>query len=157
MIGLLIIAHAPLADAMLICARHIYGSVPLNCVTLDIPSKAEPADYLEQAKALHASVDTGAGVLVLTDMFGATPTNIATRLSRPGRTAVLTGINLPMLLRALTYRESVPLEILVEKASSGATAGVIRASANALQNQRNPPTSSDNSNDDANTRLHNQQ
>jgi PTS system ascorbate-specific IIA component len=123
MIGLLVIAHAPLANAMLSCARHIYGSEPLHCAVLDIPAKAEPADYLERAKALHAEVDRGSGVLVLTDMFGATPTNIAVKLARPGRTAVLAGLNLPMLLRALTYRSSSALEVLVEKAASGGTAG----------------------------------
>jgi PTS system ascorbate-specific IIA component len=69
-------------------------------------------------------LDEGNGVLVLTDMLGATPSNIAARLAAPGRVAVVAGVNLPMLVRALTYRAQ-PLAVVVEKAISGGREGVL--------------------------------
>ena len=107
MIGLLVVAHDPLAKALLDCAKHVFGSDPPHCLALDVPAEADPLVWLEKARALHAEVDQGDGVLVLTDMFGGTPTNIAAQLARPRRTAVLTGVNLPMLLRAINYREDI--------------------------------------------------
>ncbi len=138
MIGLLVIAHAPLADALLCCARHVYGCDPGHCdqaATLDVPPQADLQVLLRRARELCAGLDSGAGVLVLTDLFGATPANLAAELASPGRVEVLTGASLPMLLRALSYRAHAPLDILVEKAISGAGAGVIRISSNAPQNQ----------------------
>lgn len=70
-------------------------------------------------------VDRGAGVLVLTDIYGATPSNVAARLLKPGHVEGIAGVNLPMLIRALTYREE-PLATVVAKALSGGTEGVTR-------------------------------
>jgi len=153
MIGLLVIAHAPLADALLQCARHVYGSDPGHCsrsIAFDILPTADPAQSAEQARQLCADLDCGQGVLVLTDLFGATPANIAAQLARPGRVEVLTGASVPMVLRALSYRGSLSLAQLVEKAMVGATAGVIKIASTAPQNQQ---LSVPDSHHDANARL----
>jgi PTS system mannose-specific IIA component len=168
MIGLLVIAHAPLANALLECARHVYGPEIPHCAALDVPAKADPTAFLAEARALHAAVDRGAGVLVLTDMFGATPSNIAAQLARPSRTAVLTGVNLPMLLRTLNYRAEVLLDVLVEKACLGGTNGVMRVGPTVPQHQKPNldntaagaaplPPDPDDANTDALSRHHHQQ
>jgi PTS system ascorbate-specific IIA component len=84
----------------------------------------DPDKILPQARTLLKELDTGDGVLVLADMLGATPSNIATRLLSPGRVEGLAGASLPMLIRALTYRDE-PLAALVEKAMSGGRDGVV--------------------------------
>jgi PTS system ascorbate-specific IIA component len=84
----------------------------------------DPEAILPQARNLVQELDDGAGVLVLTDIYGATPGNIALRLLAPGRVEGISGVNLPMLVRALTYRE-LGLAVVVQKALSGGTEGVI--------------------------------
>ena len=79
----------------------------------------------DMAQDLIRFLDQGQGVLVLTDIYGATPSNIATRVLKPGRVEGIAGVNLPMLIRALTYREE-PLESVLAKALEGATEGVLR-------------------------------
>jgi len=152
MIGLLIIAHAPFASALLQCVRHVYCAELEHCgqcATLDIEPMTEIAEAVHRARAICASLDSGQGVLVLTDLFGGTPSNIAQQLAEAGRIEVLSGANLPMLLRALSYRSRVGLAELVAKASWGASAGVIKMTSIAPQNQRLSPMESD----DASTRL----
>ena len=143
MIGILIVAHAPLATALLQCARHVHGGDPEHCEALDIAANAEPVAQLDAARAMVAGLDAGEGVLVLTDLFGATPANIAAQLAHAGKVEVVTGISLPMLLRVLTYRAAVPLAALVEKAISGGTAGVMKIASTAQQNQRASGTGPD--------------
>jgi PTS system ascorbate-specific IIA component len=70
-------------------------------------------------------LDQGDGVLILTDIFGATPSNIACKLLEPGRVQGVSGVNLPMLIKALSYREQ-PMETLIEKALGGANEGIVR-------------------------------
>jgi len=103
---------------------------------LDVAPAADVAVTVEQARALVSELDDGAGVLVLTDVFGATPGNVATQLSDPPRVAVLAGVNLPMLLRALCYRDGA-LADTVDKALTGGTQGVMRVAATPVQNQGN--------------------
>jgi PTS system ascorbate-specific IIA component len=162
MIGLVVVAHTPLASALVACARHVFGSVPERCAALDVDPAEAPAATLERSRQLVAEVDSGEGVLVLTDLFGATPANVAADLVRAGRIEVLTGVNVPMLLRALSYRTG-PLDTLVSKASAGATAGVMKLTSTAPQNQqgRRDGALASNSNtadsQDANARLQHQQ
>jgi len=78
------------------------------------------------ARDLIRFLDQGRGVLVMTDIYGATPSNIASRLLVAGRVEGLAGVNLPMLIRALTYREEADLADLLEKSRSGAVEGVVR-------------------------------
>jgi PTS system ascorbate-specific IIA component len=85
----------------------------------------DPDAILPVAEDLIRFLDQGQGVLVLTDIYGATPSNVATRVLRPGRVEGIAGVNLPMLIRALTYRDE-PLESLLAKALDGAIEGVLR-------------------------------
>ena len=139
MIGVLILAHAPLASALAASASHVYSCAPERAESqvrvLDVMPDAEVAATVEHARALAAQVNDGSGVLVLTDIFGSTPGNVAARLAESGRVAVVAGVNLPMLLRALCYRDGV-LADTVEKALAGGIQGVLQIAATPpLQNQ----------------------
>lgn len=133
----LLIAHAPLASALRACALHVFPDAGSQVVALDVQPEAAPADSLAAAQQLCAGLRAGesVGVLVLTDVFGATPCNVAMRLvqARPDA-ALVAGVNLPMLLRALSYTAE-PLEALVSRALIGGTQGVMRVAAAAPQNQ----------------------
>jgi PTS system ascorbate-specific IIA component len=134
MAGILIIAHAPLASALRDCAAHVYCGQPERLGAIDVLPDAEPAAVLAQAREKLAELIEGNGALVLTDIFGATPANIASRLADPGRVRVLAGVNLPMLVRAICYR-SEKLEQLAAKALAGGAQGVLQVGSTAVQNQ----------------------
>ncbi|HXN15442.1 MAG TPA: PTS fructose transporter subunit IIA [Usitatibacter sp.] len=125
MIGLLIVSHGAFGESLIHSASHVLGKRPLYLRQLGVAVHDDPDAILPVAEDLIRFLDRDTGVLVLTDMYGATPSNIAMRLLKPGRVEGLAGVNLPMLIRALTYREE-PLEMLCEKALSGATEGVMR-------------------------------
>src|SRR5262249_7657039 len=109
---------------------------------------------VEQARGLVEQVNSGAGVLVLTDIFGSTPGNVATRLAETGRVAVVAGVNLPMLLRALCYRDG-KLSDTVEKALAGGTQGVLQIAA--IPPQQNQPASQRGPQGDDLAHIHDQQ
>jgi len=123
MAGILIIAHAPLATALRECIAHIYGGCPARIGALDVLPDSDPAEVVQQANAEIERLREENGALVLTDMFGATPSNIAARLATVPQVRVLAGVNLPMLVRAVCYR-ATPLDVLVDKALAGAAKGV---------------------------------
>jgi mannose PTS system EIIA component len=125
-VGLVVIAHAPFASAIVDCAVHVYTCPPDRCVTIDVAPDADVAAEIERARRAVASVDGGSGVLVLTDLFGATPGNIATELAEAGRVEVIAGINLPMLLRVLCYRDETTLAEMPEKALHGGVSGIMK-------------------------------
>jgi PTS system ascorbate-specific IIA component len=154
MVGLLIIAHEPLASALASCAKHVYTCdserAQGHVRTLDVLPNTDAETTLAQARALVDEVDSGSGVLVLTDVLGGTPGNIAARLADPRRVAVVAGVNLPMLLRALCYRDGKLAET-VEKAVAGGTQGIMQVVSTPVQNQ----TYRNKGNDQA--RLHHQQ
>ncbi|MNC86686.1 PTS system fructose IIA component [compost metagenome] len=100
------------------------GKRPLRVRQVGITIHDDPAAILPQALDLVRQLDEGDGVLVLTDIYGATPGNIALQLLQPGRVEGVSGVNLPMLVRALTYRDK-GLAVAVEKALSGGTEGVV--------------------------------
>lgn len=127
MVGLLLITHEPLGAAMLACAAHVYRRQPENMAVIDVVADEDPESVLRRAAELLPQLHDGAGVLVLTDMLGATPCNIASRLpfgqasiakitDVPVR--IVSGMNLPMLLRALCYRD-LPLDEVTAKAIEG--------------------------------------
>jgi PTS system ascorbate-specific IIA component len=141
MTGIVVIAHAPLATALGECVEHVYSCEPgmtrREIRLLDVRPNQNFDETVEHARRLVREVDGGAGVLVLTDAFGATPGNVATQLAEPGRVAVVAGVNLPMLLRAVCYRAG-PLAELVAKAMAGGEQGIMQVgSGTAVQNQAN--------------------
>lgn len=125
MIGILIIAHGTLGESLIHCASHVLGSRPLQLLQIGVTIHDDPQQILPQAARLVQQLDQGEGVLVFTDVYGATPSNIASRLLFPGRVEGVAGVSLPMLVRALTYRKE-PLEVMASKAVSGGIEGVMR-------------------------------
>jgi mannose PTS system EIIA component len=125
MIGILIIAHGTLAESLIHCASHVLGKRPMRVRQLGVTIHDDPAAILPQAQDLVAHLDDGNGVLILTDIYGATPCNLASKLLQPGRVEGIAGVSLPMLIRALTYRDK-PLEQMLAKAISGGRDGVVR-------------------------------
>jgi PTS system ascorbate-specific IIA component len=124
MVGILIVAHGAFGEALIHCASHVLGRRPLRLRQVGVTVHDDPDAILVQAQELARQLDEGDGVLILTDMLGATPSNIAARLAVPGKVEVVAGVNLPMLVRALTYRAQ-PLAAVVEKAMSGGREGVL--------------------------------
>ena len=135
--GIFIIAHAPLASAFRECVLHVFPENAAGVAALDVQPDAQPEETLAQARIMLAQIGTPQ-TLVLTDIFGATPCNVAQKLVGglvDGVSArLLAGINLPMLLRAVCYREET-LDELVTRALAGATQGVMLLAATAPQNQ----------------------
>jgi PTS system ascorbate-specific IIA component len=124
MIGILIVAHGAFGEALIHSASHVLGKRPLRVRQVGVTVHDDPEAILPQAQGLVRELDQGDGVLVLTDIYGATPGNIALRLIKPGTVEGIAGVNLPMLIRALTYREE-GLATVVEKALSGGHEGVV--------------------------------
>ena len=125
MIGILIVAHGTLGESLIHCASHVMGKRPLYLRQLGVTIHDDPDAILPQGRDLVRFLDQGDGVLLMTDIFGATPANIACKLLVPGRIEGVSGINMPMLIRALTYRD-LPMESLIEKTLAGASEGIIR-------------------------------
>jgi PTS system ascorbate-specific IIA component len=125
MIGILIITHGTLGESLLECANHMLGKTPPQIASLAISSKDDPNTVIPKAMKLVANVNSGDGVLVLSDMYGATPCNIVTQVLQPGVVEGVAGVNLPMLVRVMTYRHE-PLSVVVEKAISGGREGVVQ-------------------------------
>ena len=123
MIGILLITHSSFGEALVQNACHVLNKRPAQLNQLGVAAQDDPLDLLPLAREMLRLVDHGKGVLVLTDIFGATPANLATKLLEPSRIEGLTGVNLPMLLRALTYRDR-GMEILLTRARDGGRDGV---------------------------------
>ena len=124
MIGILVLTHEDLGDHMIRCASHVVGMQPSQLRHLGVFVQDDPDVVLSRARALVQQLDSGDGVLVLSDMFGATPCNIASRLVQPGKVECIAGVNLPMLVRVLTYRNE-PLPVVIDKGLSGGQSGVL--------------------------------
>ena len=124
MIGILLITHGTLGEALVQCVSHVMNRRPAQLMQLGISGQDDPLDALPLARRLVELVDSGSGVLILTDILGATPANTAAKLLEPGRIEGVTGVNVPMLLRVITYRERA-IEVLVKKAVAGACEGVV--------------------------------
>ena len=124
MIGILLITHGSFGEALVQNACHVLNKRPVQLNQLGVAAQDDPLDLLPLARRMIELVNNGKGVLLLTDVFGATPSNLALKLLEPGRIEGLTGVNLPMLLRALTYREK-GMDILLQRARDGGRDGVI--------------------------------
>ncbi len=141
--GILIIAHAPLASSLKAVAAHAFPDSPAVLEALDVPPNM-PLDEIEaQAQLLLARV-RNPQALILTDVFGATPCNVAQRLSDGEQVRVLAGVNVPMLWRSISYAAE-PLEALVARAIAGATQGVMQVASVRPRNQTFKPGGNDQS------------
>ena len=130
---ILIIAHAPLASALRQCVLHVFPDAADALAAFDVQPHVAPEETL--AGATHALGRLGVGpTLVLTDVFGATPCNVAQKLVDGLNSRLIAGVNLPMLLRTVTYRME-PLDALVARALAGGTQGVTQVATAAPQNQ----------------------
>jgi PTS system ascorbate-specific IIA component len=121
--GILIIAHAPLASALRECVAHVFADRVQGVQALDVQPDASVAQSVQRAR--EAVVAFGAApLLLLTDVYGATPCNVARQLLEGRQARLLTGVNLPMLWRAVSYQHE-PLEVLAERALQGGSQGVM--------------------------------
>ena len=118
MVGILLVTHNGLGDSLLDCVRHVTGRVPDHLRSLSVMADEDTQRKEEEARTLLKQLDQGDGVLILTDIFGATPSNIARRLCQPGRIEGVAGVNLPMLLRVACGPE-MPLAALTQRALNG--------------------------------------
>ncbi|MGH8532780.1 MAG: PTS sugar transporter subunit IIA [Gammaproteobacteria bacterium] len=126
-VGILIIGHDNVGESLRDNAVKTFGAQPLPLAVVSIGRDCEPERAYAQASAIIQALDQGDGVLVLTDICGATPCNIATRLLGEARVKIVTGVNLPMLLRVLNYAD-LSLERLVDKAITGGRDGIVEIS-----------------------------
>jgi mannose PTS system EIIA component len=131
--GIFIIAHAPLASALRQCVLHVFPDNSAGVVALDVQPNLPPEETLAQARFMFKHMGTS-HALVLADVFGATPCNVAQKLVDGVNSKLIAGINLPMLLRTVSYRHE-PLDALVVRALAGGTQGVMQVAITAPQNQ----------------------
>lgn len=131
--GILIIAHAPLASALRQCVLHVFPDAADELAAFDVQPNVSPEETLAGATQALAGLKLGQ-TLVLADMFGATPCNVAQKLVDGLKSKLIAGVNLPMLLRIVTYRRE-PLDQLVARALAGGTQGVMQVATAAPQNQ----------------------
>ena len=124
-VGVLLVTHEGIGTALLAVATALLRTLPLKIESFEVPFDADPDALLPRASAALRRVDGGDGVLVLTDVYGASPSNLAARLSRLGTPVRrVSALNLPMLLRVMNYAE-LPLDELLPVAAAGARNGVI--------------------------------
>jgi len=129
-IGVLIVTHGEIGTSLLTSASHILGAAQPQVATLSVWRQDDPDDLVLRARELLEHIDGGEGVLVLTDIFGATPGNVVTRLLENGRVEGVSGVSLPMLLRVLSgRRKQGNLAAAVQRAISGGAEGVVHMNA----------------------------
>ena len=128
MIGVLIVTHGEIGTSLLASAAQILGATQAQVATLSVWRQDDPDDLVLRARELLEQIDGGDGVLVLTDIFGATPGNVVSKLLEDGRVEGVSGVSLPMLRRVLSGRNGghpVPLSTVVSRALSGGAEGVV--------------------------------
>lgn len=124
MIGILLITHGTLGESLIECACHVLNKHPEQLLHLGVAAGDDPVDLLPLARQMLLRVDSGEGVLVLTDIYGASPSNLAAKLLDTGRIEGLAGVNLPMLLRAVNNRDK-GMDALLTRAAGGGRDGVL--------------------------------
>ena len=124
MIGILIIAHGGLGESLIHCVTHVLGKQPPQLTHFAVGTDDDPSDLLPLAQQVVSTLNTGSGVLILSDIYGASPCNLVTKLLAPGKVEGVAGVNLPMLVRALNYRDK-PIKVCLEKAVTGGRDGVV--------------------------------
>ena len=131
MIGILIIAHGNFGDSLIQCMTHLLGNKPDGITCLQVSGTDDARSLLPTAQRLVAAVDDGDGVLVITDIFGSTPSNLACKLLVPGHVEGVAGANVPMLVRAMTYRTR-GMDVLLKRVVSGGCEGVFHIDADPI-------------------------
>jgi PTS system ascorbate-specific IIA component len=131
-VGILLITHDNIGAVLLRTAIEVLGISPLSTSSLAAPSDCDPERILADARQAAEELDSGDGVLVLTDLYGATPSNIACRLHRFHELRVVSGLNLPMLIRVLNYPD-LDLDELQHKAVSGGRDGILTCNVEGVQ------------------------
>ncbi len=112
MVGILLVTHNGLGDCFVDCVKHVLGEVPDNLKVLSVLADDDPKQKLVEGEVLITQLDTGEGVLILADVFGATPCNIGRRLCLAERVSGVAGLNLPMLLRIVSHSEESMQELV---------------------------------------------
>jgi PTS system ascorbate-specific IIA component len=125
MVGILLLTHAPLGQAFIDAATHVFRGRPERLEAIDVNADQDTVEVRRLASEAICRIDDGTGVLVMTDVMGGTPSNCTLPLSQPGHIEVVAGISLPMLLRALTYRNDT-VDVVVEMALAGGQNGAVR-------------------------------
>lgn len=124
-VAVLVITHHEIGYALVNALKTTYGNgLPLLLKTFEVRADADPDKLIPELKQIITQLDQGEGVLVLTDLFGSTPSNIAYELQKENNIRIVTGLNLPMLIRVMNYPTLSLLE-LAEKAMKGGQAGII--------------------------------
>jgi PTS system ascorbate-specific IIA component len=129
MISILLITHGELGKSLIECATHVLGDKPLFLESLSIENDCTHESMFRQISERINLLDQGDGVLILTDIFGATPCNIITKIIKPGKVSAIAGVNLSMLIRTISYRNE-PFDSLISKAIQGAQDGIIHIQGN---------------------------
>jgi PTS system ascorbate-specific IIA component len=129
MISILLITHGELGKSLIECATHVLGDKPLFLESLSIENGCTHESMFRQISERINLLDQRDGVLVLTDIFGATPCNIITKIIKPGKVSAIAGVNLSMLIRTISYRNE-SFDSLISKAIQGAQDGIIHIQAN---------------------------
>ncbi|MBP9743001.1 MAG: PTS sugar transporter subunit IIB [Burkholderiales bacterium] len=124
MINIVIIAHSEIAHSFAYCVEHILNKRIDNLHIVAVKKAEDTDDVLARARELLDKTEDNQGILILSDLFGATPYNIAQRLVVPGKIELISGLNLPMLIRAISYAKS-DLATVIAKALEGGTAGIV--------------------------------
>ena len=106
MVGILLVTHDGLGESFLDCVKHVLGELPNNLKSLSVSAGDDPQKKSVEAQAIIKELDTGSGVLILSDVYGATPSNIARQLCHVERVMGVAGVNLPMILRVVRYPDT---------------------------------------------------
>ena len=125
MVGILLMTHAPLGQAFIAACAHVFRGPTERFEAIDVTADQDLGEVQDLAKQAINRLNDGSGVLIITDVKGGTPSNCCNKLADAGRVEVIAGISLPMLLRAITYRNDT-LDVVIEMALAGAQSGAVR-------------------------------
>jgi PTS system mannose-specific IIA component len=124
-VSILIISHEKIGSALLNAVKQAFGSeLPLSVATVELEANADPEILIPKLKKVVQALNQGDGLLILTDLFGSTPSNVARNIQDHKDIRIVTGLNLPMLIRVMNYPK-LNLSQLTEKARTGGQNGII--------------------------------
>ncbi len=123
-VNVLLITHEEVGSALLHAATSALGELPLPTTVITVNYNSDPEKLTSRLENFVSTTEKNQGLLILTDLFGSTPSNIASKLKQDDSVRVITGLNLPMLIRVMNYA-TLTLPELAEKAISGGKDGII--------------------------------